>query len=245
MQPPATTPRPPLPVLRAAVFAVVGTVLGTGAHHLLAERPVPWGRGATAAVVLFGVGLAGARRPRRPATVVVVSVLAQSGLHRWLTHTGHPQAPPAAHVHAPHDVHAARHVRLHDSLAMTAAHTLVAAGVAVLLHRADTVCWSLTRGLTAALDAVRARLLLGAARRVDSAPGAPVALVAAEGDRLPVFGPVLAHALVRRGPPRPRSALVNRPRGEARSALAVRPPPPSRAWRDPCPASPCRAARGT
>ncbi|MFC9292122.1 hypothetical protein [Streptomyces sp. NPDC057052] len=245
MQPPPTTPRPPLPVLRAAVFAVVGTVLGTGAHHLFAERPVPWGRGAIAAAVLFGVGLAGTRRPRRPATVVVVSVLAQSGLHRWLTHTGHPQAPPAAHVHAPHDVHAARHVRLHDSLAMTAAHVLVAAAAAVLLHRADTVCWSPARGLTAALDAVSARLLLGAARRVDSASGAPVAPVAAEGDRLPVFGPALAHALVRRGPPRPRSALVDRPRGEARSALAVRPPPPSRAWRDPCSASPCRAARGT
>ncbi|MCF4136707.1 hypothetical protein L1856_07240 [Streptomyces sp. Tue 6430] len=247
MQLPATTPRPPLPVLRAAVFAVVGTVLGTGAHQLFAERPVPWARGATAAAVLFGVGLAGTRRPRRPATVVVVSVLAQCGLHRWLTHTGHPRTSTAAHdVHAAsHDVHAAWHVRPHDSLAMTAAHALVAAGAAVLLHRADTVCWSLARGLTAALDAVRARLLLGATRRVGSVTGTPVAPVTAEGDRLPAFGPVLAHALVRRGPPRPRSALVNRPRGGARPATAGRPPPPSRAWRDPCPAPPCRAARGT
>ncbi|MGX1267779.1 hypothetical protein [Streptomyces phaeoluteigriseus] len=205
-----TTPCPPLPALRAAVFAVVGTVLGTGAHQLLDERPVPWAQGATAAAVLFGLGLAGARRPRRPATVVVVSVLAQSGLHQWLTYTGHPRASTAAHVHDPHGTHAFWSGRPHDSLAMTAAHALVAVGAAVLLQRADTACWALARGLTAALDAVRARLLLGATRRAGpSGLGVPVAVVAAEGDRLPAFGPVLAHALVRRGPPRTRSVVAD------------------------------------
>ncbi|WP_244205294.1 hypothetical protein [Streptomyces bobili] len=202
-----TTPRPPLPVLRAAVFAVVGTVLGTGAHQLLAERPVPWAQGATAAAVLFGLGLAGVRRPRRSVTVVVVSVLAQSGLHQWLTRTGHPPVSPAAHVH---DIHAAWSDRLHDSLAMTAAHALVAVVAAVLLHRADTACWALARGLTAALDAVRARLRLGAMRHAGSPGlGGPVAVAPPEGDRLPAFGPLLAYELVRRGPPRARSAVVN------------------------------------
>jgi hypothetical protein len=205
-----TPSRPPLPVLRAAVFAVVGTVLGTGAHQLLAERPVPWAQGATAAAALFGLGLAGARRPRRPVPVVVVSVLAQSGLHQWLTRTGHPRASAAAHVHDQHDTHAAWSGRLHDSVAMTVAHALVAVGAAVLLHRADTACWALARGLTAALDAVRARLLLGATRRAGSSwLGVRVAVVPAEGDRLPAFGPVLAYALVRRGPPRTRSVAVN------------------------------------
>ncbi|MEV4229315.1 hypothetical protein AB0J81_19855 [Streptomyces bobili] len=202
------TPRPPLPVLRAAVFAVVGTVLGAGAHQLLAERPVPWARGATAAAVLFGLGLAGVRRPRRSVTVVVVSVLAQSGLHQWLTRTGHPRVAPASHVHDRHDTHAALSGRLHDSLGMTVAHALVALVAAVLLHRADTTCWALARGLTAALDAVRARLRLGATRHAGSPGlGGPVTVVPPEGDRLPTFGPLLAYALVRRGPPRTRSVV--------------------------------------
>ncbi|MFI1701630.1 hypothetical protein [Streptomyces bobili] len=205
-----TTPRPPLPVLRAAVFAVVGTVLGTGAHQLLAERPVPWARGATAAAVLFGLGLAGVRRPQRSVTVVVVSVLAQSGLHQWLTRTGHPPVSPAAHVHDPHGTHAAWSDRLHDSLAMTAAHALVAVVAAVLLHRADRACWALAHGLTAAVDAVRARLRLGASRHAGSPGlGGPAAVVPQEGDRPPAFGPLLAYELVRRGPPRTRFAVVN------------------------------------
>ncbi|MEV6180283.1 hypothetical protein [Streptomyces sp. NPDC052015] len=39
------------------------------AQHLLAEGPVPWARGGAAAVVLFALGLAGTRRPRRLVTV--------------------------------------------------------------------------------------------------------------------------------------------------------------------------------
>jgi hypothetical protein len=59
-----TTHHAPLPVLRAAVFALVGTVLGVSAHHLVAEGPVPWRQSGPAAAVLFAVGLVGARRPR-------------------------------------------------------------------------------------------------------------------------------------------------------------------------------------
>jgi hypothetical protein len=205
---PATPTRAPLPVLRAAVFAVVGTVLGVSAHHLLAEGPVPWGHGAAATAVLFAVGLLGVQRPRSLATVVACSVAGQSGLHLWLTLTAaahHPGGPV-------HNAHAAWHERLHGSLAMTAAHSLVAALVAVLLHRADAACWSVARGVTAALDAVRHRL--AAARLLFTRPASPTPTAAATVlpayDERPLTAqPLLAHAVVRRGPPAASAALAH------------------------------------
>lgn len=196
----ATTTRAPLPVPRAAVFAVVGTVLGVGAHHLLAEGPVPWGQGAAATAVLFAVGLIGVQRPRSLATVVACSVAGQSGLHLWLTLTAAARHPGGQ----VHEAHAAWHERLHASLAMTAAHSLVAALVAVLLHRADAVCWKVARGVTAALDAVRDRLAAARplfARPVSPAPAAAVSVVPAHDERPVGARPLLAHAVVRRGPP--------------------------------------------
>lgn len=216
MDQPDPTHRAPLPVLRAAVFAVVGTVPGVSAHHLLAEGPVPWTQGATAAAVLFGLGLVGTRRPRGLASVVACSVAGQSGLHLWLTLTAHARHPAAtaAHHHGgqPHDAHAAWHERLHDSVAMTVAHALVAVLVAVLLHRADAACWTLARGMSSALDAVRANV--AGARMLFTRPtvpgrlGLPV-LVPVDDERPSALGPVLAHALVRRGPPSTRSHLVH------------------------------------
>ncbi|MEU2284493.1 hypothetical protein ABZ614_21540 [Streptomyces sp. NPDC013178] len=220
MHQPVTTPRAPLPVLRAAVFAVVGTVLGASAHHLLGEGPVPWARGGAAAAVLFGLGLAGTRRPRRLVTVAVCSVVAQCGLHLWLTFTTRPAHTPATaglpawhHGGQVHDVHLAWQERLHGSMAMTAAHALVAVLVAVLLHRADVACWTLAHGVTAVLDALRTRLAAArppAVGRLSAAEalGLPVVLPAGGGGP-PAVGPVLAHAVVRRGPPATRPALVN------------------------------------
>ncbi|WP_329596954.1 hypothetical protein OIE43_08835 [Streptomyces pseudovenezuelae] len=208
MHPPATTTRAPLPVLRAAVFAVVGTVLGVSAHHLLAEGPVPWGRGAAATAVLFAVGLIGVQRPRSLSTVVTCSVAGQSGLHLWLTLTAAAHHP-GGHVHGGHP---AWHERLHGSLAMTAAHSVVAALVAVLLHRADTACWTVARGVTAALDAVRDRLAAARplfTRPTSPAPTAAVTTVPAYGERALTARPLLAHAVVRRGPPAVSAALAH------------------------------------
>ncbi|MFI0537503.1 hypothetical protein RKD19_001866 [Streptomyces canus] len=205
---PTPTTRAPLPVLRAAVFAVVGMVLGVGAHHLLAEGPVPWEQGAAATAVLFAVGLIGVQRPRSLTTVVACSVAGQSGLHLWLTLTAAARHPGG---HA-HDVHPAWHERVHGSLVMTAAHLLVAALVAVLLHRADTVCWRVARGVTAALDAVRERLAATRplfARPVSPAPGAAVTVVPAHDERPLSARPLLAHAVVRRGPPAASAALAH------------------------------------
>ncbi|MFE9763681.1 hypothetical protein ACFYPC_03950 [Streptomyces sp. NPDC005808] len=208
--------RAPLPVLRAAVFAVVGTVLGVSAHHLIAEGPAPWRPGALAVLVLFGVGLVGTRRPRSLTAVVVTCGAAQAGLHLWLM-TAHveettvPMAMPG-HMHHAFDDHQAWHERLHDSLAMTAVHVVAAVLVAVLLHRADTVCWSLARGLTTAVEAARARIATVRALLADRPPLAdaeppPCALTWLE--RPPPEGAVLADVVVRRGPPQAGLTLAN------------------------------------
>ncbi|MFI6038566.1 hypothetical protein ACIBBD_31425 [Streptomyces sp. NPDC051315] len=258
MHQPVPTPRAPLPVLRAVVFAVVGTVLGMSAHHLLTEGPVPWARGAAAAVVLLGLGLAGTRRPRRPVTVVVCGVVAQYGLHLWLRSAARPRpttatGTPHAHRHGGHapdvtGLPAGRPGHPHDSLAMTVAHAVVAVLVAVLLHRADSACWTLTHGVTAALHALGTRLatvrrLIAGRRAAYREPGPPTPLTS-EVEGLPAAGPVLAHAVVRRGPPPARTARVSRPhRGTGPASPYGRPALP-RAWRPPCPASPCRVPRG-
>jgi hypothetical protein len=217
MHQPITTHRAPLPVLRAAVFAVVSTVVGVSAHHLLAQGPVPWAPCSVAAAALFGLGLVGTRRPRQLATVMTSSVVAQSGLHLWLSstaHTPHATAKAAAHRHGQaHSIHAAWHERLHDSLAMTVAHALVAVFVAVLLHRADVACWALARGATATVDAVRITLatawtLIAGRPREPEALGRTLALPT-EGEPPAPTAPALAHAVVRRGPPATWAVLVN------------------------------------
>ncbi|MEU6807918.1 hypothetical protein ABZ920_02645 [Streptomyces sp. NPDC046831] len=210
MAEPGTTPhQAPLPLLRAAVFAVVGTVLGVCAHHLVAAGPVPWRQSAMAMGAFYALGLVGARQPRSLAAVAVTCCLAQAGLHVWLMAEHAAGAPPMtmavpAHMRHAAGTHEALHERLHASWTMTAVHALAAVLVAVLLHRADTVCWSLTRGLTAAVDAVRVRI--GMARTLlDRCPVPPVAGVCSPAlvrqVRAPSRGAVLADVVVRRGPP--------------------------------------------
>lgn len=206
-----TTCSAPLPVFRAAVFAVVGTVLGVSAHHLGAGEPAPWRSGVVAAVLLFAVGLAGTRRPRSLAAVVATSATAQTGLHVWLTavHTrpwGATSAamPMAADTHPAMSAHGTWPGRLHDSAAMTALHAVAAVLVAVLLHRADAACWSLARGLTGVVDAVRARIATVRAL-LDGLP-----VPSGRGSRArrprrteppPLGTGLLRNVVVRRGPP--------------------------------------------
>lgn len=214
---PSTPPhRAPLPALRAAVFAVVGTVLGVSAHHLVAEGPAPWRQSVLAALVLFGVGLIGTRRPRSLATVVATCGAGQGGLHLWLM-TEHADDSSASMVMSGHMRHAtgadqAWHEHMHNSVAMTVVHAVVAVLVAVLLHRADTVCWSLARGLTTAVEAVRARIATARAL-LDGRPArtglAPSALVLAWLDRPSLQQAVLVDVVVRRGPPQAGLALTN------------------------------------
>jgi len=198
-------PRTPLPFVRAALFAVVGTVLGVSAHHLVAEGPVPWRQGGLAALVLFAVGLAGVRRPRSLGSVVAVCGAAQTGLHFWLM-TEHAGSAPMAmpgHVHQAAGAHEVWHERLHGSVTMTALHAVAAVVVAVLLHRADAVCWRLARGLSAAVEGVRARVAVVRTLLSGRRPVVPVrpAVILVRLERPPPEGAVLADVVVRRGPP--------------------------------------------
>ncbi|MBP8535522.1 hypothetical protein [Streptomyces sp. MK37H] len=211
MRRPNATLRTPIPVVRASVFAVVGTVLGVSAHHLATDGPVPWAPGAAATAALLLVGLAGARRPRSLTTVVAASSGAQAGLHLWLTLTAHPHH--AAHMAMGGDSHAAWHERPHSSMAMTAVHAVAAVIVAVLLHRADAVCWSLARGVTAAAEAVRIRLAMVWARvpgpPTSGDPGLPVLPAERMEPRPPPTSAALADVVVRRGPPSTGLVFVN------------------------------------
>jgi hypothetical protein len=214
---PSTPPHhAPLPALRAAVFAVVGTALGVSAHHLVAEGPAPWPQSLFAALVLFGVGLVGTRRPRSLATVVAACGAGQAGLHLWLMneHADDSSASMVMSGHMRHTTGAGQvwHEHVHNSVAMTAVHAVAAVLVAVLLHRADTVCWSLARGLTSAVEAARARIATVRAL-LDSRPIrtglAPSALALAWLDRPPPRQAVLVDVVVRRGPPRAGLALTD------------------------------------
>ncbi len=202
-----TTRSAPLPVFRAAVFAVVGTVLGVSAHHLIAGGPAPWRPAVAAAVLLFAVGLAGGRRPRSLAAVVVTCAAAQSGLHVWLSaaHSRHtPAMTMPAHAHHAMTAHGTWPERLHDSAAMTVLHAVTAVFIAVLLQRADAACWSLARGLNGAVDAIRARIATVRALL----EGLPVPSGRGSRVRRPrraesplCTGALLADVVVRRGPP--------------------------------------------
>ncbi|MFI5887938.1 hypothetical protein [Streptomyces sp. NPDC051554] len=218
--PRTTTHRAPLPVLRAAVFAAVGTVLGVSAHHLIAEGPAPWRQSAWAAAVLFGIGLTGARRPRTLGAVTATSAAAQVGLHLWLSTAHAHTTTPTMTMHAHHsmdthhtmDTHGAWHERLHGSLTMTAVHAVAAVLVAVLLHRADAACWSLARGLTVVADGVRARIATVWALlsdRLAPAEGDPPTLALAWMERPPPQEALLADLVVRRGPPPAGFVLAN------------------------------------
>ncbi|MFE7330069.1 hypothetical protein ACFU8W_34910 [Streptomyces sp. NPDC057565] len=188
------------------MFALVGTALGLSAHHLVAEGPAPWLPGLVAAAVLFGVGLVGTRRPRTLTTMVGACGAAQAGLHVWLAVTHPHQTATAMPTDSHHvmNVHEAWHERLHSSVTMIAVHAAAAVLVAVLLHRADTVCWSLARGFATAVDAVRARIATAGTLLVGRPPlthSGLVTLVHAWLERPRIRGAMLADAVVRRGPP--------------------------------------------
>ncbi|MGV9454839.1 hypothetical protein [Streptomyces sp. NPDC003635] len=204
----------PLRVTRAGVFTVAGTALGVSAHQLAADGAVPWRQAAAAAVVLFGVALAGARRPRSLGAVVGTCGVAQTALHLWLSAAHAHRAGPVAAGHTHHGAAAGRpwHEQVHVSPAMTAAHAVAALLVAVLLHRADAACWTLARGVTSAVDAVRVRIAtagaLGSERTAPLTAVGPAPVLARTGPP-PRKTAVLADVVVRRGPPRCGVAPTN------------------------------------
>ncbi|MFD7729069.1 hypothetical protein ACFV6F_01605 [Kitasatospora phosalacinea] len=196
---PDDAPRPAdvLPAGRAALFAAVGTAPGAAGHHLATDDALSAGPLMLAATVLFGAALWAARRRRGRAFWLAWTLGGQGLLHLLLTPPPDSElAPEPAHHHGA----AAAASAHHGGPGMLAAHLLAAVAVALLVHRADAVWWTLGSATARAERTVR-RLLPplpplapppAAQRRVRPASTAP---------RTPSGVRELVHSVGRRGPP--------------------------------------------
>ncbi|MFD5778796.1 hypothetical protein [Streptomyces sp. NPDC126933] len=197
----------PVAAARAGVFAVASTGLAVTGHHLSSGHPVPWRSVWAALGLLFLLTVPATRGPRSLPVVVSATGAAQAALHLWLTRAGE-RTGRDPHVMAghgvPHHAHEAWHAGRHG-VSMTAAHIVAALLVAWFLQRADAAC----RAVGEHLGDVIAEILV---RLVTAGPLPPVPRVLRPGGArsrsLPRISPVLAHAVVSRGPPA-ESALAN------------------------------------
>ncbi|MFD8076863.1 hypothetical protein ACFV3E_29900 [Streptomyces sp. NPDC059718] len=198
-----------VPAARAAVFATVSVVLAVTGHHLVSGDTIAWRAAGIAGLVLWSLVLPVIRKPRSLPVTVVATVAVQGALHSWLgvgpvlsgevrPHHRHPAGRGLTAL-ANHDAWHAGH---HNGWLMAAVHLTAAVVVAWCLHHADHACQAVgttRRMLRAAFATVRA-WLLGAA--FHSHLGVPGARRVLPHFRLLPRGPaVLAHAVVRRGPP--------------------------------------------
>ncbi|MFD9219426.1 hypothetical protein ACFWDI_05190 [Streptomyces sp. NPDC060064] len=183
------------------MFALASMGLAGVGHHVASGKPVAWLLLPAAAGAAFLGALPWAGRRRSLAVVVTATCAAQLVLHQVLATAGpgrhgtpHAAAHPMAGDHGLHP----------GTAVMLLAHTLAAVAVAVLLHQTDDQLAALPRlvGLLAGTVRDTVARLLGrwsayAFRCPDAAP-------AVAGSR-PLPGEpacvVLAHIVVRRGPP--------------------------------------------
>ncbi|MER6445966.1 hypothetical protein DEJ51_31460 [Streptomyces venezuelae] len=182
------------------------TLLGSGpavvGHHLATEDPVSWRRATAGALAVFALAWPAAR-PALPARHVLAATgLAQLLLHgalsvQWRVRHGHAEAHHGVLPGAGHGPH-------HAQWTVTAAHCLVAWGLALLMYRADEVLSRLpqTLGRWARTAVGVAAAALGASRRTGLRPGPRAVPVAPGGPApRPTVTAMLCHAVVRRGPP--------------------------------------------
>ncbi|TJZ95039.1 hypothetical protein [Actinacidiphila oryziradicis] len=172
----------------SAALAAVG-------HHLATESPVPYGPLSFATAALFLAVLPWVGRIRCLPGAVGGTLTGQVLLHRVQALCGHHDG---AMLGMP------GHRDAHGTLLMLAAHALAAVAVALLLHGADrrlSALPSVLVRLLRSLAAVLARLLTWCLFRPAHGAGP-------YGPRAPQTAPVaglgtalLAHSLVRRGPP--------------------------------------------
>ena len=188
----------PVCAVRAGVFAGIGTVLAVTGHHLVSGHPVPWRAVLLAGALLFVLALPLVRSARSLPTALLATGAAQLVLHFWfLRFVGH-EPGHGAHAMASHDGPGAAWQATHHDPAMTTAHVVAALSVAWCLHRADTASRLVGRLLIEALGGIVLRLV--------PATGLPVVTRAVPPARTrapsqPRTSLVLAHAVVRRGPP--------------------------------------------
>ncbi len=183
--------------VRAGVFTALGMGLAVTGHHVVSGHPVRWGAALLAGVLLFVLALPIVRSERSLPAVVSATAAAQGALHLWFVRTeGHGVPLPYAPAHHG-DPHAPWHAGQHG-ISMTAAHMVAALLVAWCLQRADAASRSLGQRLGEVLGGFLVRL----------SPTGPFAAVPhvlrpvrARAQSSPRSSVVLAHVVVRRGPP--------------------------------------------
>ncbi|MGB8943234.1 MAG: hypothetical protein WCD21_23810 [Streptomyces sp.] len=190
-------------VARAGIFTGTSVGLAVTAHHLASGAPVPWRAVFLAAVLLFAVVLPCARAPRLPAVIIAATGAVQGALHLWLARTAE---HPASASHSPHAMgteappggaHAAWHAG-HHGASMAVAHLVAALLVAWCLQRADAACTVLGERLGEVLVGFVVRL---APTGLSLSVPRVVRPVRARAQSPPIATVVLAHVVVRRGPP--------------------------------------------
>ncbi|MFE1961118.1 hypothetical protein [Streptomyces sp. NPDC059479] len=206
-------------VARAAVFTVTGVVLAVTGHHVVSGHPVPWRAVPLAAVALFALALGGVRISPPPPppqlrsrswplplplpAVIAATGAAQLALHFWLARASAQGAPASHNIAghgAAHGTHEAWHTGGHG-LSMTAAHVLAALLVAWCLQRADAACLAVGQRVGGVLGELLVRLVRRAPARLFPSVPRVLRAVRTRAQPPPYNSLVLAHAVVRRGPP--------------------------------------------
>ncbi|WP_188196005.1 MFS transporter [Nonomuraea sp. SYSU D8015] len=171
----------PLRLARTAAFSAVCVTLAALAHLLGGgSGPEPWAAGLGLAVVA-GLGLALCGRERSPATINVVLVVAQLGLHELFA--GEQTAYVSVHGHGE---------GLAVNAGMLAAHLTATVVTGLWLARGEGALWALLRRLG------RRFTLLIAVAAPAVRPFAPIVFT-----RVVPLQPGFRHCLARRGPPLP------------------------------------------
>jgi hypothetical protein len=193
-----TDARSPMRALRAALFAAVAVLLAATGHWSLSAHHIPPAALLAALGATAAAGWLAAGRERGTRSIGAGLLAVQGVLH--LIFAGGEQA--AAHHHGPPqpppDIAA--------DAGMVAVHLAAAAGCALWLAHGEAAFFRLARTAFAPL-----RLLLAVVRLPDTHPAPRPAP-----RPRPLHGAFLAHTVVRRGPPVPRS-----PRATAPGAAAV------------------------
>lgn len=180
----------PLRILRAAVFAMVSSVLGAVAHVVGGGSVSPVSA-LSALGVAFLPALALAGRERPPVVILATLAGVQVALHLVLStaHALEPLVGPAGHSHAGSP----------PGLGMLLMHGWAVGLTALWLSRGEAVLWALLRRL-----AVRLRIVLLAVF-ADASDRRPVPVPA--GPPRPCRSALLGHEMGRRGPPSPSRTL--------------------------------------
>ncbi|MFJ8075789.1 hypothetical protein ACIQ7Q_18085 [Streptomyces sp. NPDC096176] len=187
-----TDARSPLRALRAALFAAVAVVLAAMGHSSLSAYPLPPSVLLIALCVTWAGGWLAAGRRRGVRSIGAGLLAVQGALH--LIFSG--GQPSAAHHHGHQRVDVSTDLAADSG--MLAVHLVAAVGCALWLAHGEAALFRLARTAFAAAF-TPLRPLLTAVRLPEPPESAP--LPAARPSSL--HGVVLAHVVIRRGPPAP------------------------------------------